>query len=438
MSFKLLKNLLFLIGTLGFLPPSFAAVTSLTVADATASRVVQTTTTSGTTTTTATTIFGGYTGVYGACASPSSSSTCESCSAMGTLASSSIYSCSYTNVHPSLQLSITFRVDTLPTGGTPQVLVKFNSGSDVTITPFSSSTVAANTDITVLITWLEICNKAGKANCTDGGTQTDFNGTLTVGLSTDGTAFASSSSQSMSLKYHYKDGTVGAGFSGTDCSVNSGPFCQFTVLPGDEKVYITDLSRGALAPANQTSVKWSALRVYLAENAGGSFAIPLGNGARYADFSILDNSKVDSNLSNNKVTGLTNEIEYMFTIGSIDEATIVQDIMAINYLTPLSSKHIAKPGKVVGLLDDKKCFIATAAFGSPMEEHVQTLRKFRNQFLLTNSFGRKFVEVYYKYSPPVANYIAEHEALRTAARVILWPVVFAADLAMQAQEGWKW
>jgi hypothetical protein len=34
------------------------------------------------------------------------------------------------------------------------------------------------------------------------------------------------------------------------------------------------------------------------------------------------------------------------------------------------------------------CFIATAAFGSPMENHVMILRQFRDKFLLPNKIGR--------------------------------------------------
>jgi hypothetical protein len=39
-----------------------------------------------------------------------------------------------------------------------------------------------------------------------------------------------------------------------------------------------------------------------------------------------------------------------------------------------------------------RCFIATAAFGSPMAPEVALLRAFRDSWLLTNSPGRIFVE----------------------------------------------
>jgi len=76
------------------------------------------------------------------------------------------------------------------------------------------------------------------------------------------------------------------------------------------------------------------------------------------------------------------------------------------------------------------CFIATAAYGSYMESHVITLRQFRDSYLLTNKLGTKFVEVYYKYSPPMADFIAEHDALRAVARIGLAPLVGFSLLAV--------
>ncbi|MCX7992003.1 MAG: hypothetical protein N2999_08280, partial [Proteobacteria bacterium] len=72
-----------------------------------------------------------------------------------------------------------------------------------------------------------------------------------------------------------------------------------------------------------------------------------------------------------------------------------------------------------------KCFIATAAYGSYLDPNVKILRDFRDRYLLTNHFGRKFVEFYYKHSPELAKIIAENEFLKIIVRIILTPIVYA-------------
>jgi subtilisin family serine protease len=76
---------------------------------------------------------------------------------------------------------------------------------------------------------------------------------------------------------------------------------------------------------------------------------------------------------------------------------------------------------------DRRCFIATAAWGSPLEPHVASLRAFRDRWLLASAPGRAAVDVYYRLSPPLARTISRHPPLRAAARWALTPVVACVE-----------
>ena len=69
------------------------------------------------------------------------------------------------------------------------------------------------------------------------------------------------------------------------------------------------------------------------------------------------------------------------------------------------------------------CFIATATFGSPLVPHVQILRAFRDRFLDQNRLGNFLVKAYYRYSPPMAHYIAQHKNVKRMVRLGLLPIV---------------
>jgi hypothetical protein len=76
------------------------------------------------------------------------------------------------------------------------------------------------------------------------------------------------------------------------------------------------------------------------------------------------------------------------------------------------------------------CFIATAAYGTPMAEEIQILRDFRDQYLVSNPVGEALVEFYYRVSPPIAEFITEHPSLRPMVRAGLMPAVAMSTIAV--------
>jgi hypothetical protein len=79
-------------------------------------------------------------------------------------------------------------------------------------------------------------------------------------------------------------------------------------------------------------------------------------------------------------------------------------------------------------LYDLLCFIATAAYGTPTAEQIDVLREFRDVVLLKSTVGSRFVTLYYQFSPPVADFIARSDVLRTLVRELLVdPIVWIVE-----------
>jgi hypothetical protein len=83
------------------------------------------------------------------------------------------------------------------------------------------------------------------------------------------------------------------------------------------------------------------------------------------------------------------------------------------------------------------CFIATAAYGTPMAEDVQTLRDFRDEYLATNPVGSTLVDLYYAVSPPIADFITEHPGLKSIVRAGLAPAVAMSTVAVNTSRAEK-
>jgi len=88
------------------------------------------------------------------------------------------------------------------------------------------------------------------------------------------------------------------------------------------------------------------------------------------------------------------------------------------------------PGEVpetsIHIKSSDNCFIATAAYGTPLASEVRHLRAFRDRYLMSSRPGHAFVAAYYRVSPPVARFIRESETLRAIVRSTLTPLVLVA------------
>lgn len=69
------------------------------------------------------------------------------------------------------------------------------------------------------------------------------------------------------------------------------------------------------------------------------------------------------------------------------------------------------------------CFVATAAYGTPLDARIDALRRFRDRHLRSNELGRALVSAYQALGPIAAGWIAESEERRAGARAALEPIV---------------
>lgn len=76
------------------------------------------------------------------------------------------------------------------------------------------------------------------------------------------------------------------------------------------------------------------------------------------------------------------------------------------------------------------CFIATAAYGTPMAQDIDALRAVRDEYLLTNTLGTAFVDTYYRVSPTIADAVASSPVLAAVVRITLVPVIGLSNMLL--------
>ncbi len=396
------------------------------------------------------TVFAGKTAT--ACTSSSTTVPCDSCA---TLAGTPIASipvanliCNQREVYAGLIFAVTLR-STNPAAysNCPDraIMMRPTGGTGTPIFPVAGSQTAypvggVNTAVTVNFTWSQIWNAMG-----------DTTGTGPASLDPISLDFGFNSSCGNStfvdvglrLNVRYRYVTGGLGFMTFPCSdtLAPGPYegiCSFSAFRGDEKVFFENISvpkdpsnpdallyvadsTGAGVTRDKSNMVYDKLRIFCKPGNGAPFTVTTND--------VCADLQIDGRTLNDaKVGGLQNNVQYEFLAANVDQAGNV------TYFTDdgqVGTLGVATPEAVNGLLDGKSCFIATAAFGSTMAPEVERFRQFRDGVLMKHSWGRAFVEFYYKHSPRAAKFIGDNEILRTLTRWLLYPILGLAELILK-------
>jgi hypothetical protein len=82
------------------------------------------------------------------------------------------------------------------------------------------------------------------------------------------------------------------------------------------------------------------------------------------------------------------------------------------------------------------CLIATATYGSELSPQVQQLRELRDNQLLQTVSGTAFMgmfnDIYYSFSPVIADYEREHPMFKEAVKIAITPMISSLSLMENA------
>lgn len=85
------------------------------------------------------------------------------------------------------------------------------------------------------------------------------------------------------------------------------------------------------------------------------------------------------------------------------------------------------------------CLVATAAFGSELNYHIQQLRETRDVKIASTESGRLFLHtfnsIYYQFSPFIADYERENPLFQDATRIYLGPMLLSLGIMNSAETG---
>ena len=224
-------------------------------------------------------------------------------------------------------------------------------------------------------------------------------------------------------------GDPGDPFPGTSNNTSFTPYTTPASTPylGSAWLYLMDI---AISGSNSATIGFAPVApsgLAVSHNSVTLLTWTAGTEADLAKYKVYRNSAFLAE---------TTESQYTDTTSSSGDAYAVTAVDSNGYES-VSSASVTVTFSTSGGGGGGGCFIATAAYGSYEAPYVKILREFRDRYLIANCrlqianckieipniAGRVFVTLYYKVSPPIADFIRESEVLKFLVRIVLLPLI---------------
>jgi hypothetical protein len=161
--------------------------------------------------------------------------------------------------------------------------------------------------------------------------------------------------------------------------------------------------------------------------ASGEFAIVTNmeiNGDAFSEITSADESGVTENVI---VSTISNETPTVDTKPNCGTGTMEKDGQCVVDTTSQTTEKSKGGG----------CLIATATYGSELSPQVQQLRELRDNQLLQTESGTAFMgtfnDVYYSFSPTIADMEREHPLFKEAVKIVIAPMISSLSLMENAE-----
>jgi len=144
---------------------------------------------------------------------------------------------------------------------------------------------------------------------------------------------------------------------------------------------------------------------------------------KFVDVMILDESKSYTLTYSNTIDNFNNDLPKFQE--SLDSFRILSQESAI--MTSSEDKSSEEGGG---------CLIATATYGSELATEVQQLRELRDNQLMNTESGTAFMvafnDIYYSFSPVIADYERENPLFKEAVKIAITPMISSLSLMENA------